>query len=51
MGRFFATLFGVVVGFVVAHMVNNTPEGRAFFARARATLSSFVSGFRDTYKV
>lgn len=50
MGKFFSALLGLIVGFVVAHMVNQTPEGRAFFARARATLSSLVSGFQSGYQ-
>lgn len=50
MGRFIAALVGVVAGFALAHVVNQTPEGRAFFARARATVSSFVQGFTETYR-
>ena len=50
MGKFFSALLGLIVGFAVAHMVNQTPEGRAFFARARATLSSFVLGFQSGYQ-
>ena len=45
MARFFAALLGVVVGFVIAHVLNETPEGRAFFSRARAT-----EGVRDAYR-
>jgi len=50
MGRFVIALVGVCVGFVLAHLVNSTPEGREFFARSRATASSFVRGFRDAYR-
>lgn len=50
MGRFIAALVGVVAGFVLAHAVNQTPEGRVFFARARATASSFVEGFKQTFR-
>jgi hypothetical protein len=47
MTRFFVALTGVVAGFVLAHMVNQTPEGRQFFERTRATWNSFYTGFRS----
>jgi hypothetical protein len=50
MGRFITALVGVIAGFVLAHVVNQTPEGRAFFGRARATLASFVEGFKQSYR-
>lgn len=50
MGRFVSALVGVIAGFVLAHVVNQTPEGRAFFGRSRATLSSFVEGFKQSYR-
>lgn len=50
MGRFITALVGVVAGFVLAHVVNQTPQGREFFGRARATLSSFVEGFKQSYR-
>jgi hypothetical protein len=50
MVRFIAALVGVVAGFVLAHLVNQTPEGREFFGRARATLISFVEGFKQSYR-
>lgn len=50
MGKFFSALLGVVVGFVLAHAVNETPEGRAFFQRARATLATLVAGFKSGYR-
>lgn len=50
MGKFIVALVGVVTGFVLAHLVNQTPEGRVFFARARATLSTFTEGVRDAYR-
>ncbi|CAB4574711.1 unannotated protein [freshwater metagenome] len=50
MGRFIAALAGVVAGFVLAHVVNQTPEGRAFFSRLGATIHSFVEGFRQSYR-
>ncbi len=50
MGRFMSALIGVVAGFVLAHVVNQTPEGREFFGRARATLSSFAEGFKQSYR-
>jgi hypothetical protein len=50
MGRFITALLGVLVGFVLAHLVNSTPEGREWFARARATLETFTTGFRQTFR-
>jgi len=50
MSRFIGALLGIVVGFVVAHLVNTTPEGRQFFARTRATVASFTTGFTKTYR-
>jgi hypothetical protein len=50
MGRFVAALLGVVFGFVIAHVLNETPEGRAFFSRSRATLHTFTEGVRDAYR-
>jgi len=50
MGKFVTALFGVIIGFVVAHIVNDTPEGRRFFARARATIATFTNGVKDAYR-
>ncbi|MBT5576020.1 MAG: hypothetical protein HOJ98_02680 [Microbacteriaceae bacterium] len=50
MGKFLAALMGLVLGFIGAHVVNETPEGRAFFARARSTLKTFTQGVRDAYR-
>jgi len=50
MGKFLAALLGVISGFVIAHVVNETPEGRAFYARSRATLETFTEGVKDAYR-
>jgi hypothetical protein len=50
MGRFITALVGVVAGFVLAHLANQTPQGREIPGRARATLSSFVEGFKQSYR-
>ncbi|MEK9600110.1 MAG: hypothetical protein VW917_05515 [Pontimonas sp.] len=50
MGKFVTALLGVITGFVVAHIVNETPEGRRFFARARATVATFTDGVKDAYR-
>jgi peptidoglycan/LPS O-acetylase OafA/YrhL len=50
MGKFVVALLGVVSGFVIAHMLNETPEGRAFFARSKATLDTFTEGVKDAYR-
>ena len=50
MGKFVIALLGVISGFVIAHMLNETPEGRAFFARSKATLDTFTQGVKDAYR-
>jgi hypothetical protein len=50
MGRFSTALVGVLAGFVLAHLANQTPQGRELFGRARATLASFVEGFKQSYR-
>ena len=50
MAKFFAALLGVVFGVAIAHVLNETPEGRAFFSRSRATLHTFTEGVRDAYR-
>jgi hypothetical protein len=47
MSKFLAALAGLVAGFVLAHVVNQTPEGKQFFARSLATWNSFSRGFRS----
>lgn len=51
MGRFASVLVGVLMGFVAAHLVNATPEGKVLFARARATLATFTRGFSETFRL
>jgi hypothetical protein len=48
--KFINVLFGIALGFLFAHLVNATPQGKEFFARAGATVSGFVSGVRDAYR-
>jgi len=50
MGKLFSVVAGVVAGFVVAHFVNQTSSGSQFFARANATVQTFLSGLRDGYR-
>jgi peptidoglycan/LPS O-acetylase OafA/YrhL len=50
MGKFFTAVLGVISGFLIAHLVNETPEGRAFFQRVRATATTFTKGVRDAYR-
>lgn len=50
MSRFVGAFLGVIAGFVLAHLVNETPEGRAFFQRARATWASLSNGFLRGYR-
>jgi hypothetical protein len=50
MGKVFWLIVGVGVGFVVAHQVNKTPEGRKFFedvdSKAREFADAVVEGYR-----
>ncbi|MEY2848340.1 MAG: hypothetical protein RI885_1005 [Actinomycetota bacterium] len=41
---------GTALGFVVAHTINATPQGRAFFDDVRATASRFTSAVVDGYR-
>jgi hypothetical protein len=41
---------GVVVGFVVAHQVSKTPEGKRFFEDVDAKAREFGSAVVDGYK-
>lgn len=50
LGKFFSALLGVIAGFILAHVANQTPEGRLAFARIRATVGSFLDGFRSGYR-
>lgn len=50
MGKVVVAIAGVLAGFVLAHIVNQTPEGEAFFARARATLATFSRGISEGFR-
>lgn len=41
---------GVVVGFIAAHFVNQTPEGRRFFARVNRGVEEFNRAFSAGYR-
>jgi hypothetical protein len=43
-------LIGVAAGFVVAHQVNKTPQGRQFFEDLDARTRSFTGAVVDGYK-
>ncbi|WP_427868773.1 hypothetical protein [Leucobacter luti] len=42
-------LWGVVLGFVAAHFVNRSPEGRRFFAQVNRGLDEFGRAFATGY--
>lgn len=50
MGKFVTGLLGVVAGFALAHLVNQTPEGKTLIARARATVETFTNGVLDAWR-
>lgn len=43
-------IVGVTIGFVVAHQVNKTPEGRQFFDDVDSKAREFGSAVVDGYK-
>lgn len=43
-------IVGVAAGFVIAHQVNKTPEGRRFFADVDAKSRSFRDAVVDGYR-
>ncbi len=51
MKGFLLLVVGVAIGFVVAHQVNKTPQGRAFFedvdSRAREFGGAIVDGYKE----
>ncbi|MGW9021469.1 hypothetical protein ACWGOE_08320 [Leucobacter chromiiresistens] len=51
MGKLFWLITGVALGFVGAHFVNQTTEGRRFFARVNRGMDelgrAFASGYRE----
>ncbi len=50
MKQFFWLIIGVIAGFVVAHKVNETESGKAFFSNLDAKTKDFTSALVDGYK-
>lgn len=50
MGKLFWLVTGVALGFVGAHFVNQTPEGRRFFARVNRGVNEFSRAFTAGYE-
>ncbi|KTR03796.1 hypothetical protein [Curtobacterium luteum] len=50
MKQLFFVAVGVVIGFVVAHQVANTPGGARFFADVNARTKAFADAVADGYK-
>ena len=50
MGKVVVAIAGVVAGFFLAHVVNQTPQGSAFFARVRATVATFSRGISEGFR-
>jgi hypothetical protein len=46
----FLLIVGVGVGFIVAHQVNKTPEGKKFFEDVDSRAREFSSAVVDGYK-
>lgn len=49
MRRLWWVTVGVVIGFVAAHLVNRTPEGKALFERVNRGVDEFGKAFHDGY--
>ncbi|GAA1611090.1 hypothetical protein [Leucobacter chromiireducens] len=50
MRKLMLLLGGVVLGFVAAHFVNQSPEGRRFFDRVNRGMSEFSRAFASGYE-
>ncbi|MDI2098058.1 hypothetical protein [Ruicaihuangia caeni] len=50
MNKLLWLLTGAAAGFVIAHQVNKTPEGRRFFEDVDAKARSFGNAVVDGYK-
>lgn len=50
MKQFFWLIVGVIAGFVIAHKVNQTEQGKAFFANIDAKTRDFTEALVDGYK-
>ncbi len=50
MKQFFWLIVGVAAGFIVAHKVNQTEQGKAFFANIDAKTRDFTEALVDGYK-
>jgi hypothetical protein len=43
-------VFGVGIGFIAAHQINKTPEGRRFFADVDSVAREFTGAVVDGYR-
>ncbi len=50
MKQFLWLIIGLVAGFIVAHKVNETEQGKAFFANLDAKTRDFTDALVDGYK-
>ncbi len=50
MKQFFWLIVGVIAGFFVAHKVNQTEQGQAFFANVDAKTRDFTEALVEGYK-
>ena len=51
MRRLSALIVGIAIGFVAAHFVNQTPEGRRFFDRVNRGAREFGDAVASGYRV
>lgn len=50
MRKLMLLVFGVAVGFVAAHFVNQSPKGRRFFERVNRGTQELTSAFANGYR-
>ena len=50
MRNFMTLVFGVAIGFVAAHIVNQTPGGHRFFERVNRGTDELTKAFTDGYR-
>ncbi|WP_166984629.1 Na+ dependent nucleoside transporter N-terminal domain-containing protein [Canibacter zhoujuaniae] len=50
MAKIRALLSGIVLGFVLAHLVNKNPTGRRFFERVNQAVDELVDAAVNGYK-
>ncbi len=51
MSKFRSTMFGIVLGVILANFLGQSEEGRLVLARSKATLQTLVEGAKDAFRI